>query len=101
MPASASSLSALLPASAVGRQPLSAVESIGLVQAPEDDRDIKAHDSAAASGRAKDWISCEVADDGDLVHDYLQTEQQGHSAWPPPRCLMRRRLNCAPRRTRR
>src|SRR4051794_41623174 len=33
MPASASSLSALLPASAVGREPLSAVESIGLVQA--------------------------------------------------------------------
>src|SRR4051795_5850959 len=33
MPASASSLSALLPASAVGRGPLSAVESIGLVQA--------------------------------------------------------------------
>src|SRR3954462_14027977 len=33
MPASASSLSALLPASAVGREPLSAVESIRLVQA--------------------------------------------------------------------
>src|SRR3954451_19362172 len=33
MPASASSLSALPPASAVGREPLSAVESIGLVQA--------------------------------------------------------------------
>src|SRR3954468_20124804 len=33
MPASASSLSALLPASAVGREPLSAVESVGLVQA--------------------------------------------------------------------
>src|SRR3954451_21673160 len=33
MPASASSLSALLPASAVGREPLSAVESAGLVQA--------------------------------------------------------------------
>ena len=33
MPASASSLSALLPASAVGREPLSAVESVRLVQA--------------------------------------------------------------------
>src|SRR5947208_8163216 len=33
MPASASSRSALLPASAVGREPLSAVESVGLVQA--------------------------------------------------------------------
>jgi hypothetical protein len=33
MPASASSLSALLPASAVGREPLSAVESIRLIQA--------------------------------------------------------------------
>src|SRR4051812_50039592 len=33
MPASASFLSALLPASAVGREPLSAVESIRLVQA--------------------------------------------------------------------
>src|SRR4051794_14137998 len=33
MPASASSLSTLLPASAVGREPLSAVESVRLIQA--------------------------------------------------------------------
>src|SRR3954466_15925871 len=59
------------------------------VEAPAVDGHIKADDSAAASGLPKCWISCEVADDGDLVHNYLQTEEQGHSLRPYPRCLMR------------
>src|SRR4051812_28754560 len=44
------------------------------VEAPAVDCDIKAHDSSPVGRLAKDWISCHVADDGDLVHNFLQTE---------------------------